>query len=173
MLYRIKKRSVYIMGQIQSAINQAIGTAAIASAIGSDKEAMKKTAKYGPGGEIEEKVLKKAGIKNPTLEQRQELEPKLRRMREEAENTDLREQQAKKFGIFPTEDSRDIRKKGLERKEKNIQELSKSFKATQDAADSMNDAVNSKTYQQQAFKDVKEGRPNPMKGHKFKNQRRY
>lgn len=163
------------MGQIQSAINQAIGTAAIASAIGSDKEAMKKAAKYGPGGEVEEKVLKTAGIEKPTLEQRQSLEPKLSRMREEAETTDLREKQAKKFGI-PTPESKAIRAEGLERKKRNIQELSKSFQATEKATDSMNDAIDSKVSQKEAFQSVMEGKPNPMKRSKLlpgKKQRRY
>ena len=164
------------MGQIQSAINQAIGTAAIASAIGSDKEAMKKAAKYGPGGEVEEKVLKTAGIEKPTLEQKQALEPKLNRMREEAETTDLREKQAKKIGIIPTEKSKAIRAEGLERKKRNIQELSKSFQATEKATDSMNDAIDSKVSQKEAFQSVMEGKPNPMKRSKLlpgKKQRRY
>lgn len=164
------------MGQIQSAINQAIGTAAIASAIGSDKEAMKKAAKYGPGGEVEEKVLKTAGIEKPTLEQKQALEPKLSRMREEAETTDLREKQAKKIGIIPTEKSKAIRAEGLARKERNIQELSKSFQATEKATDSMNDAIDSKVSQKEAFQSVMEGKPNPMKRSKLlpgKKQRRF
>ena len=164
------------MGQIQSAINQAIGTAAIASAIGSDKEAMKKAAKYGPGGEVEEKVLKTAGIEKPTLEQKQALEPKLSRMREEAETTDLREKQAKKIGIIPTEKSKAIRAEGLARKKRNIQELSKSLQATEKATDSMNDAIDSKVSQKEAFQSVMEGKPNPMKRSKLlpgKKQRRY
>ena len=164
------------MGQIQSAINQAIGTAAIASAIGSDKEAMKKAAKYGPGGEVEEKVLKTAGIEKPTLEQKQALEPKLSRMREEAETTDLREKQAKKIGIIPTEKSKAIRAEGLERKKRNIQELSKSLQATEKATDSMNDAIDSKVSQKEAFQSVMEGKPNPMKRSKLlpgKKQRRF
>lgn len=169
------------MGQIQSAINQAIGTAAIASAIGSDKEAMKKAAKYGPGGEVEEKVIKEAAEKYKikpeeiTLEQKKSLEPKLNRMREEAETTDLREKQAKKFG-FKTPESREIRRQGEERRERNIQELSKSLRATQEATDSMNDAIDSKVSQKEAFQSVMEGKPNPMKRSKLlpgKKQRRY
>lgn len=163
------------MGQIQSAINQAAGALAIAGALSGDAEAAKKAAKYGPGGKVEEKVLKTAGIEKPTLEQKKALEPKINRMREEAETTDLREKQAK-IGPFPTKESRAIRAEGLARKERNIQELSKSFQATEKATDSMNDAIDSKVSQKEAFQSVMEGKPNPMKRSKLlpgKKQRRY
>ena len=163
------------MGQIQSAINQAAGALAIAGALSGDAEAAKKAAKYGPGGKVEEKVLKTAGIEKPTLEQKQALEPKLNRMREEAETTDLREKQAK-IGPIPTKESRAIRAEGLERKKRNIQELSKSLQATEKATDSMNDAIDSKVSQKEAFQSVMEGKPNPMKRSKLlpgKKQRRY
>ena len=164
------------MGQIQSAINQAAGALAIAGALSGDAEAAKKAAQYGPGGKVEEKVLKTAGIEKPTLEQKQALEPKLSRMREEAETTDLREKQAKKIGIIPTEKSKAIRAEGLERKKRNIQELSKSLQATEKATDSMNDAIDSKVSQKEAFQSVMEGKPNPMKRSKLlpgKKQRRF
>lgn len=163
------------MGQIQSAINQAAGALAIAGALSGDAEAAKKAAKYGPGGKVEEKVLKTAGIEKPTLEQKQALEPKLNRMREEAETTDLREKQAK-IGPFPTKESKAIRAEGLERKKRNIQELSKSLQATEKATDSMNDAIDSKVSQKEAFQSVMEGKPNPMKRSKLlpgKKQRRF
>lgn len=163
------------MGQIQSAINQAAGALAIAGALSGDAEAAKKTAKYGPSGKVEEQVLKTAGIEKPTLEQKKALEPKLNRMREEAETTDLREKQAK-IGPFSTKESKAIREEGLKRKERNIEELSKSFQATQKATDSMNDAIDSKVSQKEAFQSVMEGKPNPMKRSKLlpgKKQRRY
>lgn len=163
------------MGQIQSAINQAAGALAIAGALSGDAEAAKKAAKYGPGGKVEEKVLKTAGIEKPTLEQKQALEPKLNRMREEAETTDLREKQAK-IGPFPTKESKAIRAEGLERKKRNIQELSKSLQATEKATDSMNDAIDSKVSQKEAFQSGMEGKPNPMKRSKLlpgKKQRRF
>lgn len=159
------------MGQIQSAINQAAGALAIAGALSGDAEAAKKAAKYGPGGKVEEQILPKGA----TLEQKQALEPKLNRMREEAETTDLREKQAK-IGPIPTKESRAIRAEGLERKKRNIQELSKSLQATEKATDSMNDAIDSKVSQKEAFQSVMEGKPNPMKRSKLlpgKKQRRY
>lgn len=169
------------MGQIQSAINQAAGALAIAGALSGDAEAAKKAAKYGPGGKVEEQVIKEAAKKynikpeEVTLEQKKALEPKLNRMREEAETTDLREKQAK-IGPFPTKASKEIFEEGHERKNRNIQELADSLRATQKAADSMNDAIDSKVSQKEAFQSVMEGKPNPMKRSKLlpgKKQRRY
>lgn len=165
------------MGQIQSAINQAAGALAIAGALSGEAEAAKMTAKYGPGGKVEEKIFSQAGIKPEeiTLEKRQALEPKLSRMREEAETTDLREKQAK-IGPFPTEESKRISKEGHDRKGRNIKEVSDSFRAMKNATDSMNDAIDSKVSQKEAFQSVIEGKPNPMKRSKLlpgKKQRRY
>ena len=169
------------MGQIQSAINQAAGALAIAGALSGDAEAAKKAAKYGPGGKVEEQVIKEAAKKydikpeEVTLEQKKALEPKLNRMREEAETTDLREKQAK-IGPIPTPESTAIRDEGEKRKKRNIQELSKSLQATEKATDSMNDAIDSKLSQKEAFQSVMEGKPNPMKRSKLlpgKKQRRY
>ena len=169
------------MGQIQSAINQAAGALAIAGALSGEAEAAKMTAKYGPGGKVEEKIIKEVAKKNNikpeeiTLDEKKSLEPKLNRMREEAETTDLREKQAK-IGPFPTTTSKGIYKAGHDRKDRNIEEITNSFRAMRDATNSMNDAIDSKVSQKEAFQSVMEGKPNPMKRSKLlpgKKQRRY
>lgn len=59
------------MGQIQSAVNQMLATGAIAYKLGEGLKEEITQAKYGTGGEVEQKVLEKAGLTDASIEDKE------------------------------------------------------------------------------------------------------
>lgn len=149
------------MGQIQSAVNQVLGTIAIGTKLGEGLKEEKTQAKYGPGGEVEQKVLKKAGLTEASIEDKEKIRPLISEMANEARTTDLREKQAKIFGI-PTAKSKEIRDEGKARKTRNIDYLANKIKPELKAADALKTATDDKLSQKDRIINRMGGGNNPL-----------
>ena len=149
------------MGQIQSAVNQMLATGAIAYKLGEGLKEQQVQAKYGTGGEVEQKVLEKAGLTEASIEDKEKIRPLISEMSNEARITDLREKQAKIFGI-PTAKSKQIREEGLARKERNIDYLANKVKPELKAADALKTATDDKLSQKDRIINRMGGGNNPL-----------